>query len=167
VDFGVPPNVDPAAAERAGVERVGMDDLIELAQGRRLAQLMRLAPVRAAIDEHLVRLRTELAVRAIGPRLAQLRTAFEQIAAQEVARALKGELRALDERQRGRLERLARTVSHRLAHLPLAGLRAAAAHAGPDAVEAFLAAASTGGRTGRQRSGAGKRREDIGGVEET
>src|SRR4029077_1809310 len=58
VDFGVPPNVDPAAAQRAGLARIGMSDLIEAAQGRRLAELVRLAPVRAAIDERLVRLRS-------------------------------------------------------------------------------------------------------------
>ena len=138
VDFGVPPNVDPDAARRAGISRVGMHELIELAQGRRLAQLMRLAPVRAAIDERLTRLRTELAVRAIGPRLAGLRAAFEQIAAAEVARALNGQLRTLDAHERAQLERLAATLAHRLAHLPLAGLRAAALHASSDAVEAFF-----------------------------
>jgi glutamyl-tRNA reductase len=115
-----------------------MDHLIETARGRRLAQLMRLAPVRAAIDDRLARLRTELALRAIGPRLAELRGAFEQIAAQEVARALQGELRTLDARERRQLERLASVVAHRLAHLPLAGLRAAAVHASTEAVEAFL-----------------------------
>jgi glutamyl-tRNA reductase len=138
VDFGVPPNVDPDAARRAGISRIGMHDLIELAQGRRLAQLMRLAPVRAAIDERLTRLRTELAVRAIGPRLAGLRAAFEQIAAAEVARALNGQLRTLDAHERAQLERLAATLAHRLAHLPLAGLRAAAVHASSDAVQAFF-----------------------------
>jgi glutamyl-tRNA reductase len=138
VDFGVPPNVDSDAARRAGISRIGMHDLIELAQGRRLAQLMRLAPVRAAIDERLTRLRTELALRAIGPRLAGLRTAFEQIAAAEVARALNGQLRTLDSHERAQLERLAATLAHRLAHLPLAGLRAAAVHASGDAVEAFF-----------------------------
>src|SRR6266446_1710054 len=143
IDFGVPPNVDPAAAQRAGVARVGMNDLIEAAQGRRLAQLVRLAPVRAAIDERLTRLRSELATRAIGPRLADLRGAFEQIAAEEVARALRQELRTLDDQQRGQLERLASTVAHRLAHLPLAGLRAAAVH-GPDAMDAFFDAAKAG-----------------------
>ena len=81
--------------------------------------------------------------RAIGPRLADLRGAFEQIAAEEVARALRQELRTLDDQQRGQLERLASTVAHRLAHLPLAGLRAAAVH-GPHAVEAFFEAARTG-----------------------
>jgi glutamyl-tRNA reductase len=138
IDFGVPPNVEPAAAQRAGLTRVGMDALIEAAQGQRLAQLMRLAPVRAAIDERLARLRTELALRAIGPRLAELRGTFEEIAAEEVARALRGELRTLDAGARAQLERLAATMAHRLAHLPLAGLRAAALHASADAVDAFF-----------------------------
>jgi glutamyl-tRNA reductase len=144
IDFGVPPNVDPAAAARAGLARVGMNDLIEAAQGRRLAELMRLAPVRAAIDERLMHLRTELATRAFGPRLADLREAFEQIAAEEVARALAHELRTLDDGERGQLERLASTLARRLAHLPLAGLRAAALHADPDALDAFFAAAKAG-----------------------
>jgi glutamyl-tRNA reductase len=138
VDFGVPPNVDVATARSAGLGRVGMHELIELAQGRRLGQLVRLAPVRAAIDERLARLRTELALRAIGPRLARLRETFEQIAAAELARALRSELRTLDARERAQLERLVGTLAHRLAHLPLAGLRAAAVHAGSDAVEAFF-----------------------------
>jgi glutamyl-tRNA reductase len=144
IDFGVPPNIDRTIAQRVGLARVGMDDLIEAAQGRRLGELMRLAPVRAAIDERLAHLRTELATRSFGPQLSDLRGAFEEIAAEEVARALSGELRTLDDGQRGQLERLARTVAHRLAHLPLAGIRAAAVHAGPDALDAFFEAAKAG-----------------------
>jgi glutamyl-tRNA reductase len=138
IDFGVPPNVDPEAARLAGLVRVGMNDLIQAAQERRLAQLMRLAPVRAAIDERLTRLRGDLATRAIGRRLADLRGTFEQIAAEEVDRALAAELRGLDDSQREVLQRLGSTVARRLAHLPLAGLRAAAAHASTDAVDAFF-----------------------------
>lgn len=138
IDFGVPPNADPEAARVAGLARVGMDDLIQAAQERRLAQLMRLAPVRAAIDERLNRLRGELATRAIGRRLADLRGAFEQIAADEAARAIATELSDLDANQRALLQRFASTVARRLAHLPLAGLRAAAAHASTDAVDAFF-----------------------------
>jgi glutamyl-tRNA reductase len=138
IDFGVPPNADPEATRMAGIARVGMDDLIQAAQERRLAQLMRLAPVRAAIDERLTRLRGELATRAIGRRLADLRGTFEQIAAEEAERALAEELRGLDETQRELLQRFASTVARRLAHLPLAGLRAAAAHASTDAVDAFF-----------------------------
>jgi glutamyl-tRNA reductase len=144
VDFGVPPNVDVETARRAGLERVGMEQLIEAAQGQRLAQLLRLAPVRAAIDERLAHLRAELATRALGPRLQDLRARFEEIAAAEVARALRHELRTLDEQQRAQLERLGCAVAHRLAHLPLAGLRAAAVHASADAVDAFFDAAKPG-----------------------
>ncbi|HEY3786472.1 MAG TPA: hypothetical protein VGL55_14445 [Steroidobacteraceae bacterium] len=138
VDLGVPPNADPEAARALGLVRVGMDDLIQAAQERRLTQLMRLAPVRAAIDDRLNHLRSELATRAIGRRLADLREAFEQIAAEETERALESEFSDLDEYQRLRLQRFASTVARRLAHLPLAGLRAAAVHASTDAVDAFF-----------------------------
>jgi glutamyl-tRNA reductase len=138
IDFGVPPNVDPQDARLAGLPRVGMNDLIQTAQEQRLSQLMRLAPVRAAIDERLARLRGDLATRAIGRKLADLRGTFEQIAAEEVDRVLAEELRDLDDNQREILQRLGSTVARRLAHLPLAGLRAAAAHASADAVEAFF-----------------------------
>jgi glutamyl-tRNA reductase len=138
IDFGVPPNVDPQDARLAGLPRVGMNDLIQTAQEQRLSQLMRLAPVRAAIDERLARLRADLATRAIGRKLADLRGTFEQIAAEEVDRVLAEELRGLDDNQREILQRLGSTVARRLAHLPLAGLRAAAAHASADAVEAFF-----------------------------
>jgi glutamyl-tRNA reductase len=138
IDFGVPPNVEPEAARLAGFPRVGMNDLIQAAQERRLSQLMRMAPVRAAIDERLTRLRGDLATRAIGRKLADLRGTFEQIAAEEVDRALAAELRGLDDSQREILQRLGSTVARRLAHLPLAGLRAAAAHASADAVDAFF-----------------------------
>jgi glutamyl-tRNA reductase len=138
IDFGVPPNADPEVTRRAGLARVGMDEMIEAAQERRLAQLMRLAPVRAAIDERLIKLRGELATRAFGRQLADLRDTFEQIATDELERSLATELRHLDDNQRETLQRFASTVARRLAHLPLAGLRAAAAHASTDAVDAFF-----------------------------
>jgi glutamyl-tRNA reductase len=138
IDFGVPPNVDPEVARIVGFPRVGMNDLIQTAQERRITQLMRLAPVRAAIDERLTRLRGDLATRAIGRKLADLRETFEHIASEEVGRVLSEELRGLDDNQREVVLRLGSTVARRLAHLPLAGLRAAAAHASPDAVEAFF-----------------------------
>jgi glutamyl-tRNA reductase len=138
VDFAVPPNVDPQAARAAGLSRVGMSDLIQTAQERRLSELMRLAPVRAAIDERLAFLRGDLAARAIGRKLADLRGAFEQIAADEADRALTAEFRGLDDLQSEQLRRFASTVARRLAHLPIAGMRAVAAHAGADAVDAFF-----------------------------
>lgn len=138
VDLGLPPNVDPDAARAAGLDRVGLDDLAQAAREERTAHLLRLAPVRAAIDERLGRLRGELAARAIGPQLAQLRGDFERITTAELDRLLKEELRDLDPARRARLEEWAMTLAHRLAHLPLSGLRAAAEHASVEATDAFF-----------------------------
>ena len=80
-----------------GFTRVGMDDLVQTAKDGRVEHLLRLAPVRAAIDAHLAHLRSELAARAIGPQLARLRDDFEQITAGEVARLLREVLPDLDE----------------------------------------------------------------------
>jgi glutamyl-tRNA reductase len=138
VDFGVPPNIDPEEAVRAGITRVGMSDLVQEVQERRVTELLRLAPVRAAIDERLARLRAEMATRAIGPRLAQLRESFERIAADELERALAHELRGLGAEQRAAVEQLTSRLARRLAHMPISGMRAAAAHASPEIIEAFF-----------------------------
>jgi glutamyl-tRNA reductase len=138
VDFGLPPNVDVDAARVLNFTRVGMDDLVQTARDSRVEHLLRLAPVRAAIDSHLARLRSELAARAIGPQLAQLRDDFERITAGEVERLLREVLLDLDDSQRHRLSGWGRTLAHRLAHLPLSGLRAAAEHAGPEVTDAFF-----------------------------
>jgi len=141
IDFGVPPNVEPAAAQAAGLTRIGMNELIEATGEQRLTELMRLAPVRAAIDERLARLRSELVTRAIGHRLADLRDSFEGIAAAQMDELLAQELRNLNDGERQLLRRFAKTLARRLAHLPLAGIRAAAAHANADTVDAFFSAA--------------------------
>jgi len=138
VDFGLPPNIDPSAVRALSLERIGMDDLVLTAREERTAHLLRLAPVRAAIDERLARLRGELAARAIGPLLARLREDFERIAAAEVERLLRGDLQDLDEPHRARLAEWAHSLSHRLAHLPLSGLKAAAEHSSAEATEAFF-----------------------------
>jgi glutamyl-tRNA reductase len=153
IDFGVPPNVDPESARRTGLPRVGMNELVQAAQEQRTRELLRLAPVRAAIDERLARLREELATRAIGPRLAELRDTFEQIAATELCDALESELRGLDAAQREAVLKLGSSLARRLAHLPIAGLRAAAAYASPEALDAFFREA----RLGRSPPHAGER----------
>ena len=138
IDFGVPPNLDPDAARRARIERIGMDELVHAVEEQRLNQLLRLAPVRAAIDEQLSRLRAEMASRAIGPRLAELREAFERIAAEEAERALGSQLHTLDPAEQEAVRRLTERVAHSLVHLPISGLRAAAPYTTTDVLEAFF-----------------------------
>jgi len=138
IDFGLPPNIDPKVAKDMDFARIGMDEMIRATQDRRIAQLLRLAPLRAAIDERLTRLRSQLATRAIGKQLAELRNEFERIATAEAERALNEELQKLSPEQQEQVRRVANTIAHRLAHLPLAGIRAAAAHATPETVDAFF-----------------------------
>lgn len=138
MDFGLPPNVAVDAARVLDFTRVGLDELVQTARDGRVGHLLRLAPVRAAIDEHLGRLRSELAARAIGPQLARLRDDFERITAGEVERLLREVLLDLDERERHQLSGWGRTLAHRLAHLPLSGMRAAAEHAEPQVLDAFF-----------------------------
>jgi glutamyl-tRNA reductase len=144
MDFGLPPNVDVDAARMLDFTRVGMDELVQTAKDGRVEHLLRLAPVRAAIDAHLARLRSELAARAIGPQLARLRDDFERITAGEVERLLREVLLDLDESQRHQLSGWGRTLAHRLAHLPLSGMRAAAEHADPAVMDAFFKNARPG-----------------------
>ncbi len=138
IDFGVPPNLDPEAARGARIERIGMDELVQAVEEQRLSELLRLAPVRAAIDERLGRLRAEMASRAIGPRLAELRETFERIAAAEAERALGAQLHTLDPAQREAVRRLTERLAHSLVHLPISGLRAAAPHTTTDVLETFF-----------------------------
>ncbi len=138
IDFGVPPNLDPEEARGAGIVRIGMGELVQEVQERRVTELLRLAPVRAAIDERMAQLRDEMATRAIGPQLAELRDAFERIAADELERAMTAELRGLTNRSARPWGSLTSRLARRLAHLPIAGMRAAAAHVGPEAIEAFF-----------------------------
>jgi len=138
IDFGLPANVDATQARALGVQCIGMDQLVQSARDERVSHLLRLAPVRAAIDERLARLRSELAARAIGPQLAELRGAFERITASEVERLLKTELTDLDAPRRAKLLDWATTLAHRLAHLPVSGMKAAAEHASPEVTDAFF-----------------------------
>jgi glutamyl-tRNA reductase len=152
LDFGLPPNVDVDAARVLDFTRVGMDDLVQTARDGRVEHLLRLAPVRAAIDSHLARLRSELAARAIGPQLARLRDDFERITAGEVERLLREVLQEVDPARREQISGWGRTLAHRLAHLPLSGLRAAAEHAGPEATAAFFREARLSRKAGADDS---------------
>lgn len=153
-DLGVPANVDPDAAAAAGIRRIGMDDLVEAAQGDRGERLVQLAPVRAVIDEHLDLLRGEAALRGSGEHVARLLADFERIAAadaeQLLARSARRHAAGHDgptPRPEGlalhpdELREFAATLARKLAHLPIRGVRALGGHADPEAIARFFAEA--------------------------
>jgi glutamyl-tRNA reductase len=135
IDLGVPPNVDPVAAEINGLRRVGMDEVIADAAEGRTAKLGELASARVVIDEHLERLRGEYAVREAAPLLQRLTVQYQQAAVESLRRLPRGKS-GDDDAEALRL--WAESFARRLAHVPMKGLRALAAEAGPAAVQAYL-----------------------------
>lgn len=141
VDLGVPANVDPEVALAHGVERVGIDELVDEARRDRSTHLLELAPARALIDERLQELRGEAAVRAVGRDVAELREAFERIALADLDKLLNRGDAAFDPASEALLRDFTLRLARRLAHLPLRGIRALAAEADPGAVSRFFSEA--------------------------
>lgn len=141
VDLGVPANVDPEVALACGIERVGIDELVEEARRERSSHLLELAPARALIDERLQQLRGEAAVRAVGRDVAELREAFERIALADLERLLGRGDAAFDPAREALLRDFTLRLARRLAHLPLRGIRALAAEADPGTVSRFFSEA--------------------------
>ena len=132
IDLGVPPNVDPEAADKVGLHRVGMDEVIADASSGRAAKLGELASARVLIDEHLERLRSEYAIREAAPLLQRLSTQYQNAAAESLRRLPRN---GSDEEA---LRLWAESFARRMAHAPMKGLRALAAEAGPEAVRAYM-----------------------------
>ena len=134
IDLGVPPNVDPEGAEAVGLHRVGMDEVIADAAAGRTAKLGQLASARVLIDEHLERLRSEYAIREAAPMLQRLMQQYQAAAVESLRRLPRNGGGTNDDTLRIWAEGFAR----RMVHVPMKGLRALAAAAGPAAVQAYL-----------------------------
>lgn len=139
VDMAIPPDVDPEDAERVGVIRMGMDEIIAEAERNRGRRLLEAADAREILDEALLGLRRELAERLLAPLLAAVQRRYRQTAMRGVDRLLRKELAGLDEQEQHAVRRWAETLARRFAHIPTTGLRGVAYEVGTSAVEAFFA----------------------------
>ncbi|GAB4223812.1 MAG: glutamyl-tRNA reductase [Acidobacteriota bacterium] len=139
VDMAVPPDVDPEDAARVGIERVGMNQIIAIAEENRRDRLVELADARTIVDEALEELRHRIVERHLAPVLAALQRRYRATATEGVDRLLRKELRGLGEDEQRAVRRWAEMLARRFAHIPTAGLRALARHAGNEAVDRFLA----------------------------
>ncbi len=133
VDFGVPPNIDPAAAEMSGITLLDMDALISVARDSSSAFDTQLGPAREIVDFHLDRLRGEAALRQAAPAIEGV-VKHHQALVQAGLAEIDTE-KALD---REALNQWADRMSRRFLHATLVGVRTLAADAGPGAVESFL-----------------------------
>ena len=141
VDFAVPPDVDPAVAARLGVERFGMQEIIETAEATRARRLEESAEAREEIDQALERLRQRLGDAHVAPFVSALQRRYRAIARKGAEHLLEKRLSGLDETERQAVFSFAEKLAGRFAHLPSTGLFGVARVGGTAAVDAFLARA--------------------------
>lgn len=138
VDMAIPPDVDPEDAARAGLERVGMNQVIAIAEENRRDRLFELADARTLVDESLDEIHQRIVERHLAPVLAALQKRYQRTAVEGVERLFRRDLKGLGETEKQSVTRWAETLARRFAHIPTAGLRAIARDGGNEAVDTFL-----------------------------
>lgn len=138
VDMAIPPDADPVACARAGVPRVGMDEIVRRAESNRAARLMHAADAREHVDDALEQLRDRFVERYYGPLFAAMQQRYRHTAIEGVRRLVKKELKGLGDDERAAIERWAEALARRFAHIPCLGLKGLL-YGGPDgSIDAFL-----------------------------
>ena len=139
IDMATPPDVAAADAIAAGVERIGIDDIVE--QGREHSELRAdaAADARAMVDRALADLRGRLADKALSPMLVAMQRRYLETTRIALERLFRKDLSTLSEDDREVVTRWAQVLARRLAHVPLVGMRAIARDKGLDAAETFFA----------------------------
>ncbi|MCG8461040.1 MAG: hypothetical protein MI919_32550, partial [Holophagales bacterium] len=141
LDFGIPADVDAGAAESAGLPYLGMDALNRRAERNRARRQSEAAHARRLVDEALEQLRHRMAQHTLGPVLSELGRRYRETADTGLDKLFRRQLRHLGEGEREAVRRYAHNLAKRLAHVPIAGLRALAGEHGSAPLETFLAAA--------------------------
>ena len=140
VDFGVPPDVDPEAAERLAADRFDMQAISSLADASRRRRRAELAEARELVDDTLTQLRQEAAELALAPVMAELTGRYRQTAGERLERLFRGRLGHLGDDERQVMERFALDLAKRLSHVPVVGLKAVAREHGLEVADTFLSA---------------------------
>ena len=142
IDMAIPADVDPADAEAARLERIGMDRINELAQRTLRDRRERTAEARVLIDEELDAYREATATRSVAGAIRAIGAKYQDSLGANLDRLLQGDLKGLSETERAALREWTAVMAKRLSHLPVVGLRAVAVEIGQEGVDAFLAAAA-------------------------
>ncbi len=142
VDMAIPADVAPGDARAAGLRRIGMDQINELAQQTLRDRLERTAEARVLIDEELDAFREAMATRSVAGAIRAIGAKYQDSLGANLDRLLQGDLKDISEGERAALREWTAVMAKRLSHLPVVGLRAVAIEIGQDGVDAFLAAAA-------------------------
>lgn len=138
VDLGLPPNIDPAAAELGGVELHGIEEMREEADRNRQLRMEETIRCEALVDHQLTILRRRFLDRELSPVARALHRSFREVASRSLRHALGKDLAHLGDDEREALDRLTDDMVKRLVQVPLRGLKAAAWAHTSAVVDGFL-----------------------------
>ncbi len=141
VDLATPPDVDPDDARAVGLERVGMEEFLEIAEDHRQSRTAESRAARQIVDRALVDLDTKLVGQVLAPMLASLQRRYRAIAERGVDRLLRKDLKDVDDHTEETIRRWAQILARRFAHIPTTGLRAVTKDYGFEVLESFFAEA--------------------------
>jgi glutamyl-tRNA reductase len=122
VDVAVPRDVDPGAADLAGVTLLDMDDLRAFAEIGVAERRREVARARDLIDDEVCRYREAVTARQVAPLVTALRARVDELRVAEVDRLG----RRLDPASRQVVDAVARSVMAKLLHEPSVRLKEAA-----------------------------------------
>ncbi len=125
VDVAVPRDVDPAAADIAGVTLLDMDDLRAFADAGRAERRREVVAARAIVDEELERFVAVSTAREVAPLVSALHDKGEEIRRAELER-LRNRLGALGPKELDAVDALTKGIVAKLLHDPTVELKDAA-----------------------------------------
>jgi glutamyl-tRNA reductase len=131
VDIAMPRDVDPAAAELAGVTLLDMDDLRGFVDAGISGRQREAEQAKAILEEEVARYHTTTTARAAAPLVTALRDRAEAIRLAELNRA-NAKLAALEPREREAVEAATRAIVAKLLHEPTVRLKDSAGTAKGD-----------------------------------
>jgi glutamyl-tRNA reductase len=122
IDLAVPRDVEAICGELDGVTLVDIDDLQAVAQRNRRGRQAEATKAEGIIEEEIQHFAVWLGGLEVLPTVAAMRAQAAQIAAAVVSEN-EGKWEALSERDRARVEAIARTIVNRLLHEPTLRMR--------------------------------------------
>ncbi|HET9102317.1 MAG TPA: glutamyl-tRNA reductase [Solirubrobacteraceae bacterium] len=122
IDLAVPRDIDAAAAELGGVTLRDIDDLRSVAERNRRVRQGEARNAEGIIEQEIQAFAAWLGSLEVLPTIAALRTHANSIAAQVVGENA-GKWEAASERDRARIDAMARAIVNRLLHEPTAAMK--------------------------------------------
>lgn len=138
VDMAVPPDIDPDACARYALERIGMNDIVDVAESNRDARQGEYSAAREIVDDALLKLNDRIVTDAYGPLIGTLQRRYQHTASEGVKRLLTKDLKGLGEGEQEAVRKWAEVLARRFAHIPCRGLRGLLSDGPEGSVDAFL-----------------------------